>query len=98
MFSLFLVQVIQAEVKVATLLAENNILLVFADKLNMIFPIIFPESNIAKECGMAKTKTRCILNKSLAPYILQETVGVMKSEYYSLTLSCIMLHNGQTHF
>ena len=34
---------------------------------------------------MAKTKTTCILNKSFAPYFLQETVGVMKNEYYSLS-------------
>ena len=75
MFSLFLVQMIQAEIKVATLLAENNILLAFADKLSKIFP------NIAKEYRTAETKKTCILNKSLAPYFLQETVGAMKNEY-----------------
>ena len=85
MFSLFLVQVIQAEIKVATLLAENNFPFAFADKLNKIFSIIFPDSNIAKEHRMAKTKTTCILNKSLAPYFLQETVSIMKNEHYSLS-------------
>ena len=49
MFSLFLVQVIQAGIKVAIFLVENNIPLVFADKLNKIIPIFFPDSNIAKE-------------------------------------------------
>ena len=86
MFSLFLVQVIiQAEIKVVTLLAENNIPLAFADKLNKIFHIIFPDSNIAKEFKMAKTITKCILNKSFAAYFLQETISVMKNEYYSLS-------------
>ena len=85
MFSLFLVQEIQAEIKVATLLAENNFPFAFADKLNKIFSIIFPDSNIAKEHRMAKTKTTCILNKSLAPYFLQETVSIMKNEHYSLS-------------
>ena len=76
MFSLFLVQMIQAEIKVATLLAENNIPSAFADKLNKIFP------NIAKEYRTTETKKKtCILNKSLAPYFLQETVGAMKNEY-----------------
>ena len=86
MFSLFLVQVIiQAEIKVVTLLAENNIPLAFADKLNKIFHIIFPDSNIAKESRMAKAITNCILNKSFAAYFLQETISVMKNEYYSLS-------------
>ena len=58
MFSLFLVQVIQAEIKAATLLAENKI----------PFPTIFPDSNIAKEYRTAETKTACILNKSLVIY------------------------------
>ena len=83
-FSLFLVEVIQAEIEVATLL-ENNIPLAFTDKLNKVFPIVFPDSNIAKEYRMAKTKTTYILNKSFALYFLQETVGVMKNEYYSLS-------------
>ena len=86
MFSLFLVQVIiQSEIKVVTLLAENNIPLAFADKLNKIFHIIFPDSNIAKESRMAKAITKCILNKSLAAYFLQETISIMKNEYYSLS-------------
>ena len=57
MFSLLLVQVIQSEIKVSTLLAENIIPLEFTDKLNKIFPITLPDSNIAKEYRMAKTKT-----------------------------------------
>ena len=77
-------EVIEAEIEVATLL-ENNILLAFTDKLNKVFPIVFPDSNLAKEYGMAKTKTTCILNKCFASYLLQEAVGVMKSEYYSLS-------------
>ena len=80
MFSLFLVQVIQAEIKVATLLTENNIPLAFAGKINKIFPIICPDSNIAIEYRMAKAKTTYVLNKSIAPCFLQETVGVMKNE------------------
>ena len=56
------------------LLAENNIALAFADKLNTLLPNIFPDSKITKEYKMGKTKASCILNESLAPHFLQETV------------------------
>ena len=34
---------------------------------------------------MGKTKASCILNESLAPHFLQETVQIMKSYFYSLS-------------
>ena len=37
-------------------LAENNIPLAFVDKLNAILLNIFPDSKIAKEYKMVKTK------------------------------------------
>ena len=67
------------------LLAENNILLAFADKLNAILPSIFPDSKIAKEYKMGKTKASCILNESLAPYFRQQTVVIMKTDFCSLS-------------
>ena len=71
--------------KASVLLAENNIPLVFADKLNTFLPIIFPDSKIAKEYKMGKTKASCILNESLAPHFLQETVHIMKNDFCSLS-------------
>ena len=65
------------------LLTANYIPLAFADKLNTPLPNIFPDSNIAKECKMGKTKASCILNGSLAPHFLQETVQIMKNDFYS---------------
>ena len=56
------------------ILAENNIPLVFADKLNTLLPNIFLDSKVAKEYKMGKTKASCILNESLAPHFLQDTV------------------------
>ena len=67
------------------LLGENNIPLAFADKLNTLLPITFPDSIIAKEYKMGKTKASCILNESLAPHFLQETVQIMKNYFYSLS-------------
>ena len=66
------------------LLAENNIPLAFADKLNTLLPNIFPDSKIAKEYKMGKTKASCILNENLPPNFLQETVQIMKNDFYSL--------------
>ena len=73
------------------LLAENNIPLAFADKLNTLLPNIFPDSKIAKEYKMGKTKASCILNESLAPHSLQETVQIMKNDFYLLST------NGSNH-
>ena len=67
------------------LLTENNIPLAFVDKLNALLPNIFPDSKIANKCEMGKTKASCILNKSLAPLFLQETVQIMKNDFYSLS-------------
>ena len=66
------------------LLAENNIPLAFADKLNTLLPNIFPDSKIAKEYKMGKTKANCILNENIAPNFLQETVQIMKNDFYLL--------------
>ena len=46
-------------------------------------PNIFPESKIAKEYKIGKTKASCILNESLAPHFLQETVQIIKNDFYS---------------
>ena len=67
------------------LLAGTNIRLAFADKLNTLLPNIFPDSKIAKEYKMGKTKASCILNESLAPHFLQETVQIMKNDFSSLS-------------
>ena len=34
---------------------------------------------------MGKTKASCILNESLTPHFLQETVQIMKNDFYSLS-------------
>ena len=67
------------------LLTENNIPLAFADKLNTLLPNIFPDSKIAKEYKMGKTKASCMLNESLAPHFFQETFQIMKNDFYLLS-------------
>ena len=67
------------------LLAENNIPIASADKLNTLLLNIFPDSKIAKEYKIGKTKASCILNESLTPHFLQETTQIMKNDFYSLS-------------
>ena len=67
------------------LLAENNIPLAFTDKLNTLLPNIFPDSKTAKEYKMGKAKASCMLNERLAPHFLQETVQIMKNDFYLLS-------------
>ena len=52
------------------LLVENDIPLAFADKLNAILSSIFPDSKIAKEYKMGKTKASGILNLILNQVLL----------------------------
>ena len=40
---------------------------------------------IAKEYKMGKTTASCILNGSLAPHVLRQTVDIMKTDFYSLS-------------
>ena len=67
------------------LLAESNIPLGFAHKLNTLLPNIFPDSKAAKKYKMRKTKPSCIPNESLASQFLQETVQIMKNDFCSFS-------------
>ena len=67
------------------LLAESNIPLAFADKLNTLLPNIFPDSKIAKKYKMTMTKASCIPNESLASQFLEETAQIMKNDFCSLS-------------
>ncbi len=68
----------------ATLLANQNIPLEFANYLSPLLSDIFSDSKIAKKYASAATKTTCMINGSIAPYFQREPVSVMKSDPYSL--------------
>ena len=44
----------------------------------------FPDSEIAKSYHCARTKTACILNHALEPYLKNELIDAMRKEPYSL--------------
>lgn len=77
-------KIIRAETKVAIALAQNNIPMSFAYKLNVLLKDIFPDSKIAQGYACGKTKTTCILNEAVAPSLKQELVQALKKEAFSL--------------
>ena len=46
----------------------------------------FPDSEIARNYHCARTKTACVLNHALVPYIRNEIVTAMKQQPYSLSV------------
>lgn len=77
---------IRAEVKVATMLVQNNVPLALADELTLLFRDIFSDSEIAKQYASKQTKTACIINGAVAPFLKQELVAAMWQEPYALSI------------
>lgn len=71
-------KVTRAEVKIAVLMAENNIPLAFSNHLSQILPKLFPDSKIVQKYSAAATKTTCMINGAITPHFLRETVNIMK--------------------
>ena len=80
------IQVIHAEVKVATMLVKHNIPLSLADELTPLFHEIFPDSEIAKKFSSRHTKTACIINGALAPFYHRKLVLVMQNEAFAICI------------
>uniref|UniRef100_H3ARC8 HAT C-terminal dimerisation domain-containing protein n=1 Tax=Latimeria chalumnae TaxID=7897 RepID=H3ARC8_LATCH len=79
-------QVTRAEVKVTALLAVHNFPLVTTDHLGLLLKDICPNSKIAKHYASAKTKSTCMLNGAIAPYVQWCLVSQMKNEPFSLSV------------
>ena len=77
---------IRAEVKVATMLVQNNVPLALADELTLLFRDIFPDSEIAKQYASKQTKTACIINGAVAPFFQQQLLECMRQEPYALSI------------
>ena len=59
--------VTRAEVVTTNFLIQHNLPLATSDHLGPLFRAIFPDSEIAKQYGCARTKTMAIINKALGP-------------------------------
>lgn len=67
-------------------LVEHNVPLAVNDHLSPLLRDIFPDSKIAEEYACARTKSTCIVNRSLAPYYKSELVDTMKSGPFSVAI------------
>ena len=76
----------RAEVKVATMLVQNNVPLALADELTLLFRDIFCDSEIAQRYASRQTKTACIINGAVAPYYQQQLIVKMKEGPYALSI------------
>ena len=76
----------RAEVKVATMLVQNNVPLALADELTLLFRDIFSDSEIARRYASRQTKTACIINGAVAPYYQQQLIANMKEGPYALSI------------
>ena len=78
-------QVTRAEVKIANLLVQH-IPLTIMDYLSPIFKDVFPVSETAKGYASARTKTTCIINRSLAPHFRDALVEAMKNKPFAVAV------------
>ncbi|KAF3840395.1 hypothetical protein F7725_019112 [Dissostichus mawsoni] len=74
----------RAEVKVAMTMVQHNIPLAFSDHLSPLFKECFPDSKIAQKYSSARTKTTAIINKCVAPYLMDELVKNLCDQPFSL--------------
>ena len=79
-------KVSRAEVKVASMLVQNNIPLSLADELTPLFRDIFPDSEIATKFSSKRTKTACVINGAIAPHFKQNLVETMKEYPFSVSV------------
>ncbi len=68
------------------MLVQHNIPLAVTDHLSPLFKDIFPDSDIAKGYASARTKTSCIVNRSLAPHFKSALVSAMLSRPFSIAI------------
>jgi hypothetical protein len=78
----------RAELKLAGLLAANNLPFVLMDTLVPLLANIFPDSNIAKGLQMGRTKATAVVTQILGPEFSMELTNSIKEpgSYFSLIL------------
>ena len=83
---IYTLQVIRAEVKVATMLVQHNVPIALADEMTPLFQDVFSDSEIAKRYASRHVKTACLINGALAPHYQQELVVYMKENPFALAI------------
>ena len=76
--------VTRAEVLTTNFLIQHNLPLATSDHLGPLFRAIFPDSEIAKQYGCARTKTMAIINKALGPHCHSYVVQHCQKHSFSI--------------
>ena len=79
-------QVTAAEIRNTVMIAHHNAALCLADHIGPMLRASITDSQIVKGYHCARSKTACILNYALAPYLIDELVSSMKQMPYSLSV------------
>ena len=72
--------------KIANLLIQHNVPIAITDHLSPILKDIFSDSDVACNYAAARTKTSCIINGALAPYIKSKLIDCMKSQPFAIAI------------
>ncbi|XP_066020951.1 uncharacterized protein [Pocillopora verrucosa] len=76
--------VTRAEVLTTNFLIQHNLPLATSDHLGPLFRAVFPDSEIAKQYGCARTKTMAIINKALGPHCHRYVVQHCQKHPFSI--------------
>ncbi|KAK6481138.1 hypothetical protein HHUSO_G17313 [Huso huso] len=75
----------RAEIKVAVTMVNHNVPLAVANHFSPLMKECFKDSDVAQRYGAARTKTTCIINRAIAPYLHDELVKKMRNRPYTLS-------------
>ena len=76
----------EAELRLAVLTAVSNVPLAFHDQLSPTIRKVFPDSKIASKYQSASTKATCMLNKAVAPILINDLLTTMKTHPFSISI------------
>jgi hypothetical protein len=76
----------EAELKLASFIAEHNLSFNLMDHLSDLLPRLFPDSKIAADVRCKRTKTKCIVKNALSPFFHGKLVDKLKSHPFSLII------------
>lgn len=66
-------------------MVNHNVPLAVADHFSPLMKECFKDSDVAQRYGAARTKTTCIINRAIAPYLHDELVKKMRNRPYTLS-------------
>ncbi|CAH1106057.1 unnamed protein product [Psylliodes chrysocephalus] len=75
-----------AEIKFAVFISEHNLPKRLCDHLVPLLKYIFPDSQIAKEIQMGRTKCTCVIKNVLGQYHFSKMVKKLKCKKFSILI------------